>query len=500
MLQLWRWFFLAVPVFRTNPNFPPMRISLLLIAGLAALTSAAQSTCIDHTFMAAVPSVQVLKVVELPDGKVLMGGTFNNYAGSTYDHLVRLNADGSLDYTFNTGNQGPQNSVYDIDVMPDGRILICGNFVQYNGVNSFFVARLQSNGLLDPTFNMPPNSINGAVNAVAWHAEDKVVAAGDFFICAGHSQPHIVRFNTTGTVDTTFQVGTGFTTNVYDLEVLPNMEILVAGAFYGYDGNSCGRVALLHADGTYDPGMNNTPGFNGVARRIEVQADGKILVGGDFDQHNGQDSWGLARLDPDGSADPAFTSPFYPYAPVFAIAVQADGKIVVGGEWTENMYAVEVGPGTPRLARLLPDGTRDSTFAIGTGPGDSGNETFYVRDVAALSTGKILVAGRFSTFASETQYQQIIRLDKNLTVGVTDIEPAAAVQAIMDRKNDQIRLTTPENLHGRFQLMNAAGQVLSDGVVASSTTLISTASLSQGVYVLRVQGIDGAVRSKKLVR
>ncbi|MBK8580647.1 MAG: T9SS type A sorting domain-containing protein [Flavobacteriales bacterium] len=164
------------------------------------------------------------------------------------------------------------------------------------------------------------------------------------------------------------------------------------------------------------------------------------------------------------------------------------------------MYAVEVGPGTPRLARLLPDGTRDSTFAIGTGPGDSGNETFYVRDVAALSTGKILVAGRFSTFASETQYQQSIRLDKNLTVGVTDIEPAAAVQAIMDRKNDQIRLTTPENLHGRFQLMNAAGQVLSDGVVASSTTLISTASLSQGVYVLRVQGIDGAVRSKKLVR
>jgi hypothetical protein len=93
--------------------------------------------------LAAVPSVQVLKVVELPDGKVLMGGTFTNYAGSSYDHLVRLNADGSLDYTFNSGHQGPQNSVYDIDVMPDGRILICGNFVQYNGVNSFFVARLQ---------------------------------------------------------------------------------------------------------------------------------------------------------------------------------------------------------------------------------------------------------------------------------------------------------------------------------------------------------------------
>ncbi len=477
-----------------------MRFPLLLIAGLGALATAAQTTCIDHTFMADVPSVQVLKVVELPDGKILMGGTFTNYAGSNYDHLVRLNADGSLDYTFNTGHEGPQNSVYDIDVMPDGRILICGNFLQYDGVNSYFVARLHANGTLDPTFNIPPNSINGAVNAVAWHAEDKVVAAGDFFICAGHSQPHIVRFNTTGTVDTTFQIGTGFTTNVYDLEVLPNMEILVAGAFFQYDGTSCGRVALLHADGTYDPGMNNTPGFNGIARHIEVQPDGKILVGGSFDQHNGQDSWGLARLNLDGTADPAFTSPFYPYAPIFAIAVQADGKIVVGGEWTENMYAVGVGPGTPRLTRLLPDGTRDSTFVIGTGPGDLGTETFYVRDVAVLSTGKILVAGRFSKFDSETQYQQIIRLNETLNVGVTDNEPAATIDVIQDRSNDQIRLTTSENLHGTYQLVNTSGQVVSDGVVANSTTLISTSSLSQGVYLLRVQTSDGVLHSAKLVR
>ncbi|MBK6370151.1 MAG: hypothetical protein IPH05_06225 [Flavobacteriales bacterium] len=476
-----------------------MRFPLLLFTALGSLATEAQTTCIDQTFLADVPSVQVLKVVELPDGKVLMGGTFTNYAGSSYDHLVRLNADGSLDYTFNSGHEGPQNSVYDIDVMPDGRILICGNFLQYNGVNSYFVARLHADGTLDPTFNIPPNSINGAVNAVAWHEENKVVAAGDFFECYGHSKPHIVRFNSSGTVDTTFQIGTGFTTNVYDLEVLPNMQILVAGAFFQYNGNSCGRLALLNTDGTYDPSMSNSPGFNGIARHIEVQTDGKILVGGSFDQHNGQDSWGLARLDPDGSADPAFTSPFYPYAPIFAIAVQADGKIVVGGEWTENMYAVGVGPGTPRLTRLLPDGTRDATFAIGAGPGDLGTETFYIRDVAVLSTGKILVAGRFTKFDSEIQYQQIIRLNENLNVGVTDIAPAADIDAIMDRNNDRIRLTTPEQLRGTFQLVNAAGQVVSEGAVSNRTTYISTASVSQGVHVLRVQTSDGALHSVKLV-
>lgn len=477
-----------------------MRSTLLLITGFAALASTAQITCIDHTFMADVPSIQVLKVVELPDGKILMGGTFTNYAGSNHDHLVRLHADGSLDHTFNANNQGPSNSVHDIDVMPDGRILICGNFVQYNGVNSYFVARLHANGLLDPTFNIPPNSINGAVNAVAWHTGDKVIAAGDFFECYGNSQPHIVRFNTTGTVDTTFQTGTGFTTNVYDLEVLPNMQILVAGAFFQYDGTSCGRVALLNANGTYDPGMNNTPGFNGIARDIEIQPDGKILVSGSFDQHNGQDSWGLARLNPDGSADPGFTSPFYPYAPVFTTAVQADGKIVVGGEWTENMYAVSVGAGTPRLTRLWPDGTRDSTFAIGTGPGDPGSETFYIRDLAVLSTGKILVAGRFTKFDSETQYQQIIRLNEKVNVGITDSEPSPAIDVIMDRSNERIHLTTSANLRGTFQLVNAAGQVVSAGAVANGTTVISTVSMPQGVYVLRVQASDGVLHSVKLVR
>jgi hypothetical protein len=147
----------------------------------------------------------------------------------------------------------------------------------------------------------------------------------------------------------------------------------------------------------------------------------------------------------------------------------------------------------------LPDGTRDATFAIGAGPGDLGTETFYIRDVAVLSTGKILVAGRFTKFDSEIQYQQIIRLNENLNVGVTDIAPAADIDAIMDRNNDRIRLTTPEQLRGTFQLVNAAGQVVSEGAVSNRTTYISTASVSQGVHVLRVQTSDGALHSVKLV-
>ena len=112
----------------------------------------AQSTFVDYSFLAVPPSVIVYKVVEQPDGKILVGGAFTNYAGSGKKNLVRLNHDGTLDATFNIAGAGPDNMVRDLVLMSDGRIIVCGNFVSYNSTGCSFVIRLHSDGSVDNTF------------------------------------------------------------------------------------------------------------------------------------------------------------------------------------------------------------------------------------------------------------------------------------------------------------------------------------------------------------
>ena len=97
----------------------------LLIATLCATTALhAQVPIIDYSFQAVPPTTLVNKVIVQPDGKILVGGGFDNYAGSGKNNLVRLNSDGTVDSTFNPGGSGPDFLVQDIDLMPDGRILI----------------------------------------------------------------------------------------------------------------------------------------------------------------------------------------------------------------------------------------------------------------------------------------------------------------------------------------------------------------------------------------
>ncbi|MBK6410324.1 MAG: delta-60 repeat domain-containing protein [Flavobacteriales bacterium] len=316
----------------------------------------AQVPIIDYSFQAVPPTTLVNKVIVQPDGKILVGGGFDNYAGSGKNNLVRLNSDGTVDSTFNPGGSGPDFLVQDIDLMPDGRILIAGNFGTYNGIQNYFVARLFPNGTLDPGFHVPPNSINNAVYAVALHRNNTVLAAGEFFICAGLSQPRITRFDSTGVVDTTFLVGAGFTNTVYDLLVLPDDRIVAGGSFYNYQNNPSGNIALLAPNGLIDPLMDNDPGFQGPGRSGHWRGNrtARSCLGGYFSYHNSVPRAGIARLDLSGAYDPTFTSPLYPYARVDAIAVQADGHILVGGEFIRNMYD----PRRTRPVLLGPDERR----------------------------------------------------------------------------------------------------------------------------------------------
>jgi uncharacterized delta-60 repeat protein len=208
-------------------------------------TLKSQSAIVDYNFAATQANNQVYKMLLQPDGKILVGGAFTNYAGSGKNNFVRLNTDGTVDATFNTSGSGPTNAVYDIGLMPDGRIVICGNFVVYNSTPCSFVIRLNADGSVDNSFQAQANVINNAVWALEFQGDDNIVIAGDFFTCFSSSQPHITRLNYNGTLDTSFHVGTGFNNTVYDLLVLPDQRILCGGRFVFYKGQPALGICLL---------------------------------------------------------------------------------------------------------------------------------------------------------------------------------------------------------------------------------------------------------------
>ncbi|MFZ1692896.1 MAG: T9SS type A sorting domain-containing protein [Flavobacteriales bacterium] len=470
-----------------------------LVACCALLSPiSAQVPIIDYGFQAVPPSVQVSRVLELPDGKILMGGFFLNYAGSGKNHMVRLNNDGTVDPTWNPSGIGPSNQVMDIAVMTDGRIVIAGNFSTYNGIASYFITRLLPNGDRDPAFNIPPNAINGAVLAIDIQNHDKVVAVGEFFTCYGHSMPHIARFLNTGAVDLSFDIGYGFNAVTRDILVLPDNRILVGGDFGSYNLIPTWGLAMLQAGGPYDASMTMAPGFTGAGstvRKLLRQPDDKILVGGSFSYHNMQPSNALARINLDGTRDPSFVSPFYPYAGITALAVQADGMIYAGGEFSGGMYDPNV-PGPARLNQLLPNGARnDAAYDLGEGPGLGTELTAYVRDVFVQADGKVLVGGYFGDFhnPAEIQYRNIIRLHGESSTGIAEQQTQAPLLH-PNPSSDNCTLTFSDARTRTLELCDAQGRVLRNERAKGIQHNMQLHALPSGLYLVRGVEEGWAVR------
>ncbi len=157
----------------------------------------------------------VTAILMQPNGQILVAGNFTTYNTNNLNCIARLNLDGSVDLTFNPGG-GPNNDIFSglttingIALQPDGRIIIGGNFTSVDGVGRNNVARLNADGSLDTTFD-PGDGANDVVNAVAVDANNLVLVGGAFtqLGALGGSQS-ISRLNPDGSLDTTFGVGSG---------------------------------------------------------------------------------------------------------------------------------------------------------------------------------------------------------------------------------------------------------------------------------------------------
>ena len=323
-------------------------------------------------------------VVVQPDGKILIGGDFttlspNGGIAIARNHIARLNSDGTLDAGF---DPNADDSIYALALQSDGRILAGGLFTSIGGQPRNRIARLDSATGSADLFN--PN-VTGIVLAIAVQTDDKVLVGGGFVIIGGQSHNHFARLNTDGTPDTAFSPS-GANSNVNAIVVQADGKILAGGDFNGpssIGGQTRNRIARLEATtgmaDSFDPNANNQ------VYSIAVQADGKVLVGGAFNGANsigGQTRSRVARL----NGTTGLADSFDPNASdeVRSLVPQMDGKILVGG-----FFASVGGQMRDRIARL------DATTGLADSFDPKANSP--VRSIAIQADGKILAGGDFTT-------------------------------------------------------------------------------------------------------
>ncbi|MEX2381212.1 MAG: delta-60 repeat domain-containing protein [Opitutales bacterium] len=215
-----------------------------------------------------------------------------------------------------------------------------------------------------------------------------------------------------GSVDATFNPGIGANDEVSFVLPLSSEQTLIGGWFTSFDGSTHNRVAMLQANGAYEPDFRETigSGADGPVLAALEQQDGKLILTGAFDQFNGSgNKGGIVRLNPDGSVDETFDPDGGADWVISDLAIQEDGKIVVVGGFTT--YAGELRSG---IARLNADGSLDTGFAPGTGA----NQWVYAVEI--LDDGSILIGGDFTHFNNTIRNRlALVGPQGNLLAGFT---------------------------------------------------------------------------------
>ncbi|MFN2169163.1 MAG: putative Ig domain-containing protein, partial [Anaerolineae bacterium] len=359
----------------------------------------------------------VWSVVIQADGKVLVGGEFTTVDGTGRNRIARLNGDGTLDVGLDSGT-GANLQVQAVVHQPDGKVLIGGYFTTVDGTARNRIARLNANGSLDTAFD-PGTGADSAVRAVALQPDGKVIIVGSFATVNGVARTRITRLTDTGVVDAGFDPGTGADDTVVAVAVHDG-KVIIGGYFTSVNGTVRNRIARLHDTGAVDTGFNPGTGANDRVLALAVQSDGKVIIGGMFTTVNGVARNYIARLNANGSLDNSFNPSTGPNLLVRAVALQPDNKVVIGGSFTTVDGVVR-----NRIARLNANGTLDTSFDPGFGAGS------WVDAVAIQSDGKVLIGGDF-IMVNSVVCNHIARLKANGSVDGAFNTSAGADDTVYD--------------------------------------------------------------------
>jgi uncharacterized delta-60 repeat protein len=403
------------------------------------------------------------------DGKILIAGGATNYA-TYWMLLIQLNPDGTPDLTFGTNGislftMGPQeNYLYALALQADGKILAAG-YSQDDAYNDIpVVLRYSDTGVLDPSFGtngvatIPVTQIDNAFSAVSVQSDGNIIAAGHISNGMSWFSLLIARFNTNGNLDPTY--GTAGIVNLnlnnvddefFDMKLTPGDEAILTG-FTVSQSDLNYHMLLMKFDYSGQP--VNTFGTNGavvsggtlpyvVGDAMALQADGKILVTGSSGQlQPANNDWALWRFDADGTADNTFgangltTTDFFGNADeALGIALYQD-KIIVAGK---------IRNATDYLDFAVAQYVNDFNVSV---PMIASSETFSVSPNPVKRTGTVTLA---------------YSLDKaeNISIDLLNVTGSLVLSMSLGKQTaggHSIQLMLPSNLSGGLYFIKLNGQ------------------------------------------
>lgn len=483
------------------------------LPGTLTATVTNASGCVDTSTKTILPCVNtganntVYAVQVLSSGKILIGGAFTSYNGTPVNHLARLHSDMTLDTSFaSSGTNGTVRCLY---VQADGKIVVGGEFTTINGASRSRLARLLSSGLIDKGFtaNVTANGSSQPpiVYAVEQQSDGKLIIGGYFYQVSNNWSFNLARVNTNGSFDSTFGSGfNGYGGVVKALAIQPDGKIWIGGDFWNYFGlNQHESLVRILPNGGIDNSAVASGTYLAPNRKINVirmLPSSEILVGGEFYGSNGMTpQQHLVRLSPANGAPVQFLQMKTKERAVFAAQRDAAGRFVVGG----GFFALSGPPPVQRrrIVRLTSNFGIDTTFDPGEGFGplsEAALSTVYA--LAIQPDGKIVVGGSFDSYNGFPAHN-ITRID-NIDFGTISRIAAEDVLSEMTATPNPVsgllRISGGEPIRA-IRVFNVLGQQLLVKQTDANEADIDFSNLGSGQYIVKVE-CESGVRTFKILR
>lgn len=442
---------------------------------------------------------QVFTIALQTDGKTLIGGDFTTFDGLSQNKLIRLDDTEGKDVSFNIGT-GFNSSVRKIAAQSDGKILVGGNFTAFNGETANALIRLNSDGTRDASFSTG-SGFDDYVKTIILQPDGKILIGGNFTQFNDQQQNYLIRLNADGTKDSGFSVASAFNDRITSLALQPDGRIIVGGNFTTFNGSDQKCLIRLNADGTKDTAFEIGTGFSAfnssdVIRDIELLPDGKMYIASLPSSYNGNPIGRPIRLNADGSVDGSFTQGaiINSSESIDAIAIQQDGKIIAGGSFysVNNLANIR-----RRIMRINTDGTLDTTFDANSGQTQGVSVGFHegtCHDIVIQSDNKIWVGGSFFTYKGVSSFSAI-RLVGDAILSIDDFEPVQ--NKILVYPNPVKDVLYFKSAFKTVQITEITGKTLA---WLENTNQVDFSNYPEGLYLLTIEQENGSIETKKIVK
>ncbi len=497
----------------------------------------------DPTFISNIDLVyelyteSVRDIVMKADGKIIAGGTFEEAGGITKHNIVRLNNDGSVDEAFNIGSgfsdDASTSQINALAIQPDGKIIAAGDFSYYKNVPFENLIRLKINGGIDGTFDIGSGATGGNIVSLQLLDDGKIFIAGGFTHYNGIERKYIAKLNADGSLDPSFNanlVNTETFTSVNKILVQPDGKVIISGNDFT-KGTDDDEFMRLNADGSYDATFIDVPGnnFGTQVYCMLLDAEGKILIGGEFNKYNNINSFALARLNSDGSFDDSFINPVDDYwhsEGIYSLAF-INNELMIGGKFKECG-----GVAVNNIARLfyysavcpIPTGLYADNITVTKATinwdEEDGADSYqlWYRTVGAGTWLKKIVSVNFKTLKSltpETDYEYKVRTKcsdgefgeftalqnfTTLPLREENMNERSFINIFPNPATEEITISTESNFSSASIIISdLMGKNILYQNISNAETTINIKDLPSGMYIIHFK-IDGITSTQKFIK